>query len=43
MASFKDAVKLYTKLALVGGAGGYAYLHHKCKTTKEEAMDWELT
>ena len=42
MASFKDALKLYSKLLLVTGAGSYAYLHQRCKKLKEESMDFDL-
>ena len=42
MASRKDALKLYTKILLAAGAGSYAYLYHRCKTLKEQSMDFDL-
>ena len=42
MASLKDAIKLYTKLGILGSAGAYGYLHFHCKKLREEAMDFEL-
>ena len=42
MASRKDALKLYSKILLLAGAGSYAYLYQKCKTLKEQSMDFDL-
>ena len=42
MASLADALKLYTKIAIVGATAGYGYLHHRCKKLKEEANDFDM-
>ena len=42
MASFTDALKLYTKLAVAGVTSGYGYLYYRCGKLRDEASDNEL-
>ena len=42
MASLKDALKMYTKVAVVGGSITYAWMYQRCKKIKEESMDFDL-
>lgn len=42
MASFADAMKLYTKITFAAATTGYGYLHFRCKKLREEAIDYDL-
>ncbi len=42
MATLSQALKMYSKITLVGCASGYGYLHYRCKKLREESMDQEL-
>ena len=42
MASFADAMKLYTKITFATATTGYGYLYFRCKKLREEAIDYDL-